>query len=351
RLQLRWRVGLQPGTGGFVALPGEGEASDPTGNWAVFCDWLERALQEQRFETVYQLSENWEIRDWNRLAEVVRAPEDRPAVAAVAPPPGVSRASEVFAERKMGKKATKRPEAVRPAASQAGKSASDYGEEYQSLQRDLREYLDERFSTIQDYLEPRPMSGKAPWGPWARLKAWRPEIYFLILLLLWGFHYFSSMQAIRALDEPVSMPRPTSQLSTPADPLEEWGSFVNENKDVVAWFRALAERRGVDDRQVSPSVAAKFESWAHQLEQGRELTGQELQESVIGLFEYVHARWARDNGKGDPAEDVVTLNPQETQRNFPALVADLGLDDELGAHSEASDPEVQVHVVRAWLER
>ena len=376
RLQMRWRVGLQPGTEGFVVAPGEGETISLASTGSAFCDWLEQALQEKHFDAVRQLSENWEIRDWVRLVEAVRNPEGQRATPAVSPPPADSQFFEDSGVSGETKEMTKKPSTTRrgkPAASDSNKSAEDWDKEYQSLQKNLHEYVNNRLSHLPGgkVATSEGISGGSapPRGGAAWFRAWRPEIYLAAVLLLLAWLHRESWPTISFSDggaeqegiqttepEPGSKsdePEPTpASPSSSGEPLVDWGIFVNDNKAMAgAWFRALAEHRELEARQVSSEAKRKFSEWADQLDKGTALDSKDRQESLTGMFEYVHARWAQENGKGDAGKDWVTLKPEEAQRNLPALLAELNLAAQLGNEAQATDPKVQLAVVRTWLQQ
>lgn len=379
RLQMRWRVGFPSAPEGFAAFTGEGDAGpSPMGQGEAFGGWVERALQEQRFDAVRQLSENWAIRDWESLVQALPTFDDRRGAVAVAQPavmevvaetPVVSRDPEE-AEMKRNPPAAGRG---KPPAPRSGKSAEAWDEEYQreqqSLQKNLEEYVKQRFGHLGDtggWASTAGLSGgeASPRGIVDRLWAWRPEIYLaLVLALVLGLHRESwwpdtapGILPPLGTQTPVPSPGPSptpQPAPAPAstDPLEEWEIFVRDNRSVAsAWFRALANRGRIETRQVNAAVSAKYLAWADRLERGEALAGTDRRESLIGMFEYVHARWAKENGRGNPGEDWVTLDPREADRNLPELLIALRLADQFGTKAQATDAKVQLAVVRTWLQ-
>lgn len=165
RLNLSWRVGLRPGRDGFVARVAQDKSpSPPSSNvGTAYLDKVQELLKTGWANQVERFaSRDWGVRQWSGLQQALLGAEGAPA-------------------RK------ERPSSGKPAPAPRAKSPESYDAEYQALEKDLRDYLDQRLAQAEARETPgRPPSEEREEPPsfLRRLLALRPEIYFLILLLL-----------------------------------------------------------------------------------------------------------------------------------------------------------------------
>lgn len=367
RLDLSWRVGLRPGKEGFVVRAAKAELpSPPVGNLGTA--YLETVLAQLRTGHDQQVarfaSTNWGVRQWSGLQQAFVQPEAeeiQEVVTASTPDPDPFQESE-----DMEKKRSAAGSAPAAASPKRGKSAAELEAEYQALQEELEEYINQRLGQ----LGAPPAPGSAPRPPHeprdrnaSGLVMWRPEIYFLILLLLGGLAY-RNLRPTAPPDPPdptdvsptpaESTPTPeeteTPAAAQPSDPLAEWKSFV-ESPEAANWFQRIANGSGLDKDQVSPKQQNFFKALADLRREGQRLNDTELANSRIGSFEYVHARWAKDKNLPSQAKNQVTLEPSEADLNIKNLVSDLGLTEIPGTKLSATDPKVQAAVTLAWIRR
>lgn len=360
RLDLPWRVGLA-GKEGFAAHAAQAQSAAPPAR-NLGTAYLETIWSAQADRVARIASNDWGVRQWSGLQQAIvrsEAEESQEVVAASTPDPDPIQESEDMAKKRSA--AGSAPAAASP---KRGKSAADFEAEYQAIQKQLQDYFDQRLGQLG--APPTPGSAPTPAyvapgeGDESGWVKWRPEIYFLILLLLGGVAYRSLLPKAPP-DPPDPTVSPASAESTPkseetetpaaaqsSDPLAEWKAFV-EGSEAAQWFQNIAENRGLKPSQVSDKQRALFNTLADLRSQGKELDAASLTASRIGSFEYVYARWASDNGYGDSAEDIVTQDPSEAAGNIKILVSDLGLTKALGAEPSVNDANVQAEVTLAWI--
>lgn len=356
RLDLPWRVGLKPGRGGFVAHVAQAGSSAPpvVNEGTEYLKAVQAQLGRDQADRVAKFAANaWGVRQWSGLERALIRAEPEKKVRNV----GNSVQSE-----KSGTLAKKDYSAAvdKPVPAPRVKSLESYDAEYQALEKDLRDYLDQRLAQAEARLTPVQSPSEEREEPLSflrRLQAWRPEIYFLILLLLVTAEHLSLRKAITfdssrwtpsaslAREKPTQTPQETIQS---ADPLIAWQEFV-ESPTAVQWFRDLAEGHELEPSQITDRMRERSKSWADRLVRGERLQEQELTASRIGFFEYSHALWAKENGIDNPAENVVTLNPSEVAPHLQDFISSLGLTGKLGAGPSVTDPKVQAAVALAWI--
>jgi hypothetical protein len=367
RLDLSWRVGLDAGTEGFVARVAPGPVASPFGNLGTaYLDAVQAHLRAGKDDQVARFAAgDWNVRSWSGLQQAIGQPVpegDRDIVG-----PDSTALSEESDMTKKGGSAS----GGKAAALTQTKNQAAYDEEYQALEKDLRDYLDEHLTQLGAPPETRSRPAYAPggssWGDrhpalrWYR--EWRPEVYFFVLLLLGSLAFWNLRSSDNRPVEPTPSPSP-SPSPTPVEPdptpapsparadsdwLPSWKAFV-KTPAAAGWFQAVAEARGLASSQVSGARKADFTKWTDKIGKQERLTDTELATSLTCFFEYAHARWAKDHEVGS-TEDVVTNDPAEVARNLPAMIDDLGLTGTLGSHPEVSDPKVQVEVALAWIQR
>jgi len=363
RLVLRWKVGLQAGGEGFVAQPGPAGIPAPSrdGLGALYVERLWSRLQSGRTEEIVTMvNSDWEFLKWEQLVQAIVQPEPEAAEEAV----------------EMAKK-TQRPapgNASQPAPGRPGKSAVDYDEEYRNLYEDVKEYVDKRFMSLEMPSSPPQRKEGEPGqdGLGSKVfvrwwKTWRPEIYFLIVLVILGVmnRHILRPAAEKKKPPPVAgekgpapglSPSPVDGTENdeepPADPFEKWVSFMSDNPAITeTWFRRVAAHQGLEPGQVSDSQRRFFLAAADNLAAGKTLNIDEVTRATTGLFEYVHALWAKEQGVGKPQRDVVTNDPSEAADRLVRIARSLGLEGNLDLKPGVKDSRVQAAVVRAWIDR
>lgn len=376
RLALRWRVGLQAGGEGFAVRPGAAGTAQ-TGRFGagqVYTDDLWRRLQEKRADELAGIvNRNWEIKEWKPL------PAASHGVPAVEPPQDLEPVT--LETEPMKREKTSGGGKSTPAPRQSTRTAAEYDREQESLYDEMRSYIDQRLQnmgappppsrrSLEAAADPNTGGGVAAPSSWVKtLLEWRPEVYLLLVLLLMAGMY-------RKLQPPPSPPvktegagaaetgsgEPASKASTeererpdePAqvDPVAQWKTFVDEQPTVAAkWLRAVATNEGLGAKQVSVRQRQAFGTFADRLDARGFLKPEEVPQAATGLFEYVHALWAREQKIGDPGRDVVTLDPGEVGPRLAQLAASLEMGDQIKAGAKPDDPQVQTAIVLRWIER
>jgi hypothetical protein len=333
---------------------------------------------------VRHIAEDWSIDRWERLRAAYEQPEHESEPSP--PPPAPRSGGGQRAKRGAAAPAAETTSRVTPGPM---RSAADYDEEAGSLYADLKEYVDRRLEGLGE--PPAGVGSSSPgWSsgpvlldperarqqPLQRalrlLILLRPELYLLVtvsLFVLFGLGLLATRRPEPAPAEGSPRRSPRQQQAAPpaveaeprvtaipdysqrVAPTVEWASFVRDDPArAAAWFRALAAHHGLESGQVGRKQAPIFAERARTLEERKPLDAEEVRQSATGLFEYAYALWARDTGRADAAQQVVSGDPTEADDHLDAFLRSIGLDGRVGARPRSTDADVQAAVVMAWID-
>jgi hypothetical protein len=390
RLAFRWATGVKPASGLLVARrrsAGEGPSGAQGNLGEVYFEWLKERLDQHQFDAIREIAEDPSIISWERLRERIAALP----MANVEPTRRVLNASEILEQEQAKRRSDrasdpipqkektpmKRGQRSKAADSSSPGNLADVREliqnEFKNMWESVREYLDDRLSQMGGPTMPPPESRDRTIR---RLQAFRPEIYFFVVLLLLGGLYWRVLHGSppKGANQPASVTQTGASGSastqvpsdTPAEPdtsdtsQEETSGGEQEDKYVVQWrgylkahpdeiAKQLEKMVGPKRRvPMSDKVKNKAKNWIVDLRGGKSLNDQDVTDLTTALFEYAHGDWAVQKNEKHLEKNLVSLNTDEViPEHLKAILQDLRLSD-LGPNPDRDNKNVQAAVVLKW---
>jgi len=410
RLTFRWATGVKPASELLVARrrsAGEGPSGAQRNLGDIYFEWLKERLDQHQFDAIREIAEDPSIISWERLRERITAlpmTEAEPTrqlldSSEILEQERAKRQSDRAADPIPQKEKTtmKRGQRSKATDSSSPGNLADVREliqnEFEKMWESVREYLDDRLSQMDGPTvlpaESGDTFGSMPaGGPGGRdslagrrrrdrtirlLAALRPEIYFLIVLLLLGGIYwkeFNKGQAGKQLNQrsaakregsgqasnhasPEAQAKPntaqegTSQGRKVDDFVAQWHEYLRTHKKEVAQLLA-SMTSSKSSVKVGPQTRTSLETWSKKLEKGQPLSQEEAAKTATAIFEYVHAKWAELERQENLQDNIVSLSTGEvTPEHLNAILQEYNLD--FGSNPGRDDPNVQAAVALRWL--
>jgi len=403
RLAFRWATGVKPASG-LVVVHGRPAGEAPPGIQGgpgeAYFEWLHQRLKQHDFDAIREIAEDSNIISWEKLRERIATPpmeEVEPVRQVLKGPEILEQEQERDPIPPKEKTTMKRPPRPKTTDSSSSGSLAEVREllqnEFVRMEESLRDYLADRLSRMGD---PRVIPAESGGEPGSRpeggprgmeppagrrgpgrairwFQAFRPEIYFFVVLLLLGGIYWKGFHR-RPASTPSSPPSnakqegsgPASNQASPGaqanpDTDREGTSQGRQADDFVAQWREYLRTHQKETAQLLASLTdpqspvkvgrqtqASLEAWSKKLERGQPLSGEESAKTATALFEYVHALWSVRERQGNLKDNVVSLSTDEvTPEHLKAILQAYSLD--FGPAPGRDDPNVQAAVVLRWL--